>query len=256
MWQLEGTRVRWNSDRFRGELDLADPNNGLRILGWGSESIGNARILQLGWLAETSSDNELVTSEELASEELASEHFIRGNELIVSYAGSGAIQFQISLSVTDDPQAVDAIIIEACLSVQTDLLDVNPRVQIGSSLPGERWARVRIDRPPARVGALAPDDWESVDSDESGCALLFRFPGHSLSFGQIIQADDFINAGLVSDSAEQAPRLEAGLFPGKLEKGVLRRARIRALLMSRERDEPFLAEQLDQFSQTTPPLGA
>ena len=67
---------------------------------------------------------------------------------------------------------------------------------------------------------------------------------------------DFISGRVASVPETAGTRFEAQFFPEPIEKGVLRRARIRTLFTPREGDEAVVLKHVEQLARISPPLTA
>jgi hypothetical protein len=75
-----------------------------------------------------------------------------------------------------------------------------------------------------------------------------------LSYAEMVHPSDFVRADVSADNS--GVRLKTELFPESLEKGVIRRARMRALFIARSADEAVAAGLWCDFSTAAPPLTA
>lgn len=138
------------------------------------------------------------------------------------------------------------------ISVQTDLLDANPRMRVFHRLP--------IQGPPLMGNAdgLSPASGDGLDGtkefppDEGGC-LLLRLPGETISAVVLAHPADLVSVRLTQGDRDGAAVLsiQQDLFPLTLEKGVLLRARLRVAYVARENDVE-LAQRVHQQLLASP----
>jgi len=232
-------------------MDLAYPSRGLQAITWDGAALSDAALMQVT----------VARGDERA--ERIEDAYIRGNDLIVTYAeGSDrevrpqVCRRQVRWRVVHQPHAAPGIVLEVLVSVQTQYLDSDPRVQVTSVLPGREWMLLSGG---AAASDYRPVSWpdaspQVVDVAAACQALLARLPALACSYGHILTPNDLVHARLSWDAARRATALETTYFAGRLEKGVLRRARSRAVLMPRTGDAELLAELLRETVATAPPL--
>lgn len=170
------------------------------------------------------------------------ESYVRGSDLITAFDQSEADQFafQLNYRILMDP----APGIEVWMSVQTDDLDSEPVLKISCNSPsGEYWEILTHD------SVLGTD----IKSADSGPAALI-----SSSNGQtgiwLIQPSDQRHAELLSSPGEPTQSIE--LFDHFMEKGVIRRARMRFHLHAGEVSDSQLKSLYEAFANSDLPLTA
>ena len=141
------------------------------------------------------------------------------------------------------------------LSVQTDLLDSHPEASIHSFALNSRLFSIcgLNDRSPEEVG---PECQPALfDNQECGEHLfVFRNEGLGLSYAEMVHPSDFVErrAALKNESWF----CESVLFPERLEKGVIRRARISGWFLPAENDLAIAVNLARQFVAEPLPLTA
>jgi hypothetical protein len=180
--------------------------------------------------------------------------------MIVTYAETtpSPVRPQVCWRILDQPLLSPGIVVETIVSMQTRWPDSDPRIQITSVIPGREWFCLTGTTPTGEFQpiVLADHSPRSVDVLPAGTAFLARIPASPCSCGQVVVANDCVGAQLIWDPVKQVTTLSAAFFGERLEKGVLRRVRSRAVLMPRERDEELLAEFLVASVAAAPPLTA
>jgi hypothetical protein len=173
--------------------------------------------------------------------------------LVATYApaGAGTVRPQIYWRLFR-PEHIEGMGLDLIVSVQTDLLDSDPSMSTASILPVE--GLLRLHGPGAdQFEPLVIDDPAPLDAG----LLLFRLAGGRLSYVEMVHPSDFCRAGVrTEDAARHTARLSFPLFPGRLEKGVIRRARLRGCFLPREDDRSVAAALYGEFAASTPPLTA
>lgn len=144
-----------------------------------------------------------------------------------------------------------AATIDVLVSVRTDLMETRPQLTVRSALPtDEVFGLVDVDS--ARLEALGPHRPVRIEPCEGPGCLLFRPPETDLSYAEMVRAADSDHDEVAGpEGSGRTVVLRHQLFPGLLEKGVIRRAQVRGLLCQRTDDArtaaacyaAFLAEE-------------
>lgn len=137
------------------------------------------------------------------------------------------------------------------VSVQTSLLDNDPRLTTESRLP------------PAEVWSLVGDTWQQLTpgksplvlGPESGTsAILCRFAGEQPSYFEMTHPADFRRLGMEVEWGTSGIRIDRALFGHDLEKGVILRSRIRGGLVPRASDQTVARRAWQAFIASPLPL--
>jgi hypothetical protein len=247
MWQIHQSTARWESDRLRLSVDLACPALGFHDIAWQATEFPHTRVLQVSVPSRGHHDSERVE-----------DVYARGTDAIVTYAETShsPVHPQVYWRVLDTPHRSPAIILEAIVSVQTRLLDSDPRIQLASTVASDPWLHRAAEDSAQRFRTISPQSRSpvSIDVAPPGIALLARIRESAYSYGHIVHAADLIDARLTWDQAGQMSTLSTVFFGQRLEKGVLRRVRARAMLIPRAQDETLLAAHLHESVHAAPPL--
>jgi len=244
-WSVSGTTARLQTDSLAAQLDLRHPNRGLVAVqtrfhrGLWDEVRGDG-LLRVHAAGRSDEPHEVIDS------------YVRGTDLVAAYApvATGDVQFQIywrSLGSTlGRPVGLEVIV-----SVQTGLLDSDPGSVVSSLVSAEAVSGLgTLDQ------SALPDlgDVTTVDCGGAGGLVLFRLtPGH-LSYVEMIHPTDFCSSHVVATRG--LVRSTFRLFEERLEKGVIRRGRLRGFFLPREGDGATALELFSQFAATPPPLTA
>jgi hypothetical protein len=150
--------------------------------------------------------------------------------------------------------------VELILSMRTDLLDSQPQTLVFSSLRcDEVLSSLRLDVDAFR--AASPGKLQRADlSEEDVPAYLFRRPRSpgrkrvdaGVSYFQMVHPDDFFATDYRSKRYRE--QLTTTLFPERLEKGVIRRARVCGWFLPAENDLAVAVELARQFIDEPLPL--
>ncbi len=189
-------------------MDLAKPSQGIQVAGPGATPLHVLAIQPVPAHACQIDDQ-----------------FARGSDLMVRYLQSEHDQFafQVDLRAVPDAELGGAAAGFDCwLSVQTQLLDSHPTLE--------------ISHPSAKEG------WKSVSSIQ-----LYSATGGSLAV--LIHPSDLVQTELLDSNAG---RLR--LFGNFMEKGVIRRGRIRCLVSTQPLSESNLQSAYESFAASPLPL--
>jgi hypothetical protein len=252
-WQIDRHRAQLHLPHLKATIDLAQPAQGLVALRVGSDRLETARVLGLevpslaaggaGLLAECRACGWCLTASYRESQDWP----VR---LRAAWRASGAS------TSTDEAPAANAPLatIELVVSVETQVLDSRPQLTVGSALPTADVSRL-IDAPTLRFETLAGQVPCAIERDGRPACLLFRLPGSDLSYAEMVHPFDFVGDRLEGGMGSQ-PRVRVGhrLFDGRLEKGVILRARVRGVFLQRRHDARTAAKLYAAFARAEPPL--
>ncbi len=248
-WKLQGHRARLSLEPLRAVVDATQPASGLVEIGVGEASLTDAQLLGVLLPAFRREDTETIV-----------EFHSRGADLVAAYDATPDRPMRVDLLwhvfAPDDPAGPIAVV-DLVVSVRTLLLRSQPRVAVQSKLP-TRDAQRLVDAESNHFQPLGVDPVAAttvLPGDGTGC-ILFRLPGEEFSYAEMVHPTDFLHdelCGAVAD--DPVCTLRHDLFPERLEKGVIRRARVRGLLVPRDDDTRLAAESYLEFASTEPPLG-
>lgn len=189
----------------------------------------------------------------------AVEHYVRGGDLVATYANQPAadMRSQAYWRAASHERAGAIAAIELVLSVQTSLLDSSPRIFTYSRiLAGEASRLTKREGgsfvnivPPA--GAADPDD-----IPEAPQCYLFRLPGRQYSYVEMVHPDDSRNSSWDGwlHGTDYRLELRHELFSETLEKGVILRARVLGILLDRRDDKAAALHHWEAFLTEALPL--
>jgi hypothetical protein len=188
------------------------------------------------------------------------ESHVRGADLVVAYEASAHRPVRVdALWRAVAPAAGDQFLAAADLivSVRTDLLDSRPELGVQSVLPACEIVRLTARDPIAGEALPHPENAPAAFGRENGLGcLLFRPPGHDLSYAEMVHPADFQRDELHCGApGSREVRVVHQLFSMSLEKGVILRARVRGVFVPRRDDARIAAECYAAFAAADPPLG-
>jgi hypothetical protein len=247
VWRIEQSTAQWNSARLHATIELTRPAEGIQCLSFTRASLKGMQLMRVA-----------VPKGAHGLPKCVEDAYVRGPDIIVTYAETpqSPVRPQVYWRILDEPLVSPGVVLEAIVSIQTRLLDSDPRIELASTLPGRDWLCLAGDAATGGFRPVALDDRSprSIDIVPSGTALLGRIPVSSCSYGHILLATDLLDAHIAWDPAHRMTTLSAVFFGERLEKGILRRVRSRAILVPREQDEELMAELLITSVAAAPPL--
>lgn len=226
-WTLTDTVARLEEPNFAGEVDLLFPWHGFLLE---VASPGKIALMKVHTRAAGG-----------ATPETLVDSYQRGADLVATYAQTPERNIRPQLYW----RYVEPRGLELILSAQTSLLDSQPATTIESALPAGEALPLSAS---GQVLSVSQDQWHT--SDDAPRAVLFRPQGYDVSYVEMVHPTDF--AGIQLSVVDQLPTVRWHLFPERLEKGVIRRGRVRGVLVSREDDLHAAQQALAAFA--TSPL--
>lgn len=250
MWELRDQQARWESPDLSATVDLGHPDAGLAVA---HTRLGSARIplhhIHLGGLKSRGPQ----------WQEPLQDAWTRGDDLFAAYHPRQlhANQLEVYWRIL---RGVSVPAVEWIVSVHTGLLDDLPTTWMRSTLPAThlRWLPfgpgATRELPVTPANPVGPELVGLACGDAPG-AVLAELPGG----GQYLEAVHPADYSAVEVSAANGGRIiRSRLFPDRLEKGVIRRARLRGWFLppvhSPDSNLELATTLLRQFSESTPPL--
>jgi len=241
LWSLENTLAKLQTTGLTAEIDLLKPHAGLGQLCYESAVLpGFVLGVELG------------ISEPLPSGELQ-DVFLRGNDLAVTYAATQERPFSLQVYWRATTDQRNAVVVDTILSLQTDLLESFPALTVTTQLPAASVWQL------AGAGSTAPElIFDSKEqrhslSSESSDSLLLRPADKDWSYAETTHPEDRGNSQ-IRLTKSQSYCFERNLGGGFLEKGVIRRLRVRGAFLPRENDARQAAEYFSNLVTEQPPL--
>lgn len=232
LWRLEAGRAQLQLAPLTAQLDLNDLRQGFTPGEPGAAHF--ARLLGLespNWQANLPALRDC---------------FTRGNDLIAYYDPQPSWPIGLELHWSAAASASSQRQLDLQISAQTPLLDCNPRIDVLCELTAGEVLR---------IAAGAADSIDLADiSAAASAATLCRPAESSYSLLLMVHPTDYCTGQLTR--RDGAIALRQALFTEHLEKGVIRRARLRCLLLDRADDLAVAARELERFSAEDPDLSA
>ncbi|MCU0877340.1 MAG: hypothetical protein MUF06_06095 [Pirellulaceae bacterium] len=185
------------------------------------------------------------------------EAYVRGSDLVATYAKTPPYHVA--------PQAYwratwiaewEAVKLELVLSVQTDLLDSQPRCTIESGGQATSlWMAGEFDGSAFREWSTAAPTSAGA-GDASPQLYVLRNEQAGFSYAELVHPMDFVAASIDADLGTTGGifSVRSTLFPERLEKGVIRRARVGGWFLPLENDLAAAAALAQAFVGEPLPL--
>jgi hypothetical protein len=243
MWSVLDSYALWESKLLHAKIDLSRPELGLHSLVLNAAPLQKARLFQTQ--LEASGGDPQATPSEV---------FQRGPELAVTYAETAEqpVQRQVhwKIAETIDPLRV---VVDLVVCVQTSQLDSDPRIGVASSLSPGSWLQLR------QIADQIQFEGLEIKGEQQGCPVgvyVAQCPNSTVHYAQLLLPSDELTAKVSQIETNDTSTLKVVLFRERLEKGVIRCARIRGVIGENVLDEASANELADQFRRTPMPLGA
>jgi hypothetical protein len=234
LWQLDDSIAQLKAERFSTTVDLNRPNLGLNDIVVNGTLLSGCVPLQ-------------ITPEPPApkSGESLVDWYVRGHDLVATYAQRPPRTVQPTYYWRSLQASRDVLGVELMVSMQTSLLDSDATFRSLSECRGDaHWLSEANKATP-----ITATDWESpVDSRGF---FLFRL-ARETSYVEMVFPSDFLGAEVTTSNG--LSQLRYRMFPEELEKGVIRRGRIRALFLPSADDVNLAWEAYAQLCAEQPPL--
>ncbi len=275
-WLLESSCGTLRIGPLTATLDLARPSRGLIAVRY------HGQPLALSLLAlEAAAPGQLDGTRLL-------ERYVQWDNLVAAYGESPSWPVRVDArwrAGIEEPLAV----LDLVVSVRTPLLDSRPEMAVWNTVAATgAWRLASADPGRFEPCSVAPGPQASSAATAGLCSgaestgeesnrgapgcLLFRLPGDAWSFAAMVHPADCTGLELkrvrgsfldfdpadctrVKVTRARAFRLAYRLFSGRLEKGVILRARLRCLLLPRDSDLSLAAAHYASFIAAEPPLG-
>lgn len=228
MWKLNGTEAYLEQGKWRALYCTAHPELGVLLTHSDSKT---CRAL-VGLIQPSA-----------GSSRPASESYVRQNDLIADFAQSDQSQFGFETYFRLVQNTThDLLGLEIWLSVQTELLDSTPAMDLTSIIPNSQWESVSD-----LMVEGVPAGWRSLPQGDSSAIA-------GLGALVLVHPLDVAQTSYVANPLTGRDMLPLRIFSHFMEKGVIRRARVQIYLSC----EPFSAglcrELFEQFAASELPL--
>ncbi len=207
-WNINGAVATATLGDYQITVDAADPSRGVQ---WTTSAVKGFNGNTLQFIPPVSAKSVPVLTD----------LYVRGSDLIASYEQlpGAEVQPQLYWRLLEHAE-LEAVGVQLLLSMQTSLLQSEPRCTVVSNLDGVRTAIWNWKEKTWWGGDVAqPIDLRSTPS-AGGFVTWFSQPKEANSYIEVIYPDDQVTQHVTLG------RSEACFFAEHLEKGVIRRGRI------------------------------
>ena len=242
-WRLEGALARLTCGPLEAVASCNERGHDFVVTRWNGKPVSDVAVLGSAGPKEAS-----------ASITIA-ERYLRGADFVAICNPSG--KFRIATQVywratVHETKSVASV--ELVLSTQTELLDSVPTWTVTSFLGGaKRFLACGLERSRFEDISGAAKSIDAAECKEH--LLLFRIESLGMSYAQMVHPSDFVSAH-ATFLGDKPFGVEATLFPEHLEKGVIRRGRIRGWFMPAENDQEMAVRLAREFVGEPLPLTA
>ncbi|NIL98471.1 MAG: hypothetical protein GTO53_11290 [Planctomycetales bacterium] len=227
-WQLELPQAVLRADTCSARLTVAEPQRGLESVFPYFKRHEDARLFQVR-----------IGHGEPGKLPVA-DAYTRLNDLIVSYAESAVstCSSQIYWRFLDPSDQKDMLSgIDVIISAQTSLLDAQPEIMASSRIAAAEVLRLAdADSAACQTMDIGPTPKQLGPDGGPGC-FLFRPADENFSYVEMIHPTDFSRAELLRPEGDrEVTDLRHVVINRWMEKGVIVRARLRGVFVSRSDD--------------------
>jgi hypothetical protein len=236
-WTLTDQQAHLTTRKLSAVFDLCNPKQGWQTIVFGQETLRELKPVQ-------------VTAHPPVSQETIIESYIRGDDLVTTYAQLPERTVRPQLHFRDLAASLEDSCagVEMVVAVQTSLLDSDPTFSLVTEVNSKEVYGLKHD-----------EDWDAVDtgSEREIAAELFtggfvfRLADCDVSYAELVFPADFQGARLTGG---EAARLSYQIFPEFLEKGVIRKGRIWSVLLPQQGDLEAVKSIYQQMQIAPPPL--
>ncbi len=215
-WSLQAFDATFDSPGFCASLDLLRPSGGLTDLKYRGATIAGIA------LGISPSDHKIGGSDEIA------DAYVRGTDLVVTYTQTEERPFALQVYWRVSNNRDDVVQLDAIVSLQTCLLESFPNIWTSTNLPGNVADGLQ-------VGSLLRSD-------------------AAWSYAESVQPEDRGTLRSMDSSGQDHVRIAHQLGGQFLEKGVIRRLRVRGLFLPRDNDIELAEKYLASMKSEELPL--
>ncbi len=225
-WKIEGDAAQLQIGPLTAQLSLPFPERGLHQVAFAGVSATDSPASFLAVLAQP-----------VERAEQIHDCYVRGSDLVVTYSETAErdVRLQLYWRAFEFPEEnSQAFGVDLITSTQTSKLYSDPTLLIASRMPA-----IGEPRLVAAMGDSGP--------------IMLRLNPPAWSFAQAVHPSDFDQASAALDGDGRG-EIRHQLFAPGLEKGVIRRGRLRGIFVPREQDELLVDESYAEFVKQELPL--
>jgi hypothetical protein len=257
-WTVQHQIAQFQCSTLTGRLDTSHPGHGLHHLALDGRAF-DARLLCIYRISKRAKPVEYPTSPAehaitKGPEWMVADSYVRGCDLVASYLPSKEWPYspEVYWRVCSEFGACALASISLILSVNTHLLDSWPRISLQSCFTAEEVLFLHADATKENTDVIRKSEHVFRPSSTLSCRL-HRLPDRPFSYAEIMPATDFCEAR-IQHNADNKCYARWELFSHFLEKGVIRRARLQAVVLPRENDVELALRCCRQLENAPLPL--
>jgi hypothetical protein len=257
-WTVQCSIAQFQCGFLTGRLDISHPGHGLHHLALDGHAF-DARLLCIYRISErakpveypTSSTEHVITK---GPEWMVADSYVRGRDLVASYLPTKEWPYspEVYWRACSESEASPLASISLILSVNTHLLDSWPRISLQSCFTTDEVMFLQADSTKANTDVIRNSERVFRPSSTLSCRL-HRLSDQRFSYAEIMPATDFCEAR-IQHNADNKCYARWELFSHFLEKGVIRRARLQAIVLPRENDVELALRCCRQLENAPLPL--
>lgn len=252
-WSFRRPIGQLSSAALQGQVDATNPQRGLHGLRLHGEPLEGHL---LGVTRAADGQSAAATTQEHSWPSRLADAYVRGHDLVATYEPDADWPYapQVYWSADTAGNASSAFAsLRLLVSIQTELLDTHPLLDVASELPADEVLHFDVrGNEPSDLQSVADGSPQTIDPRGEMCCLLRRLPG-GLSCAETMPASDFLRL-TVRHEAGGVCRTQWRLFSEFLEKGVIHRARVGLVFLPRENDVQLAVESCRSFKKRPLPL--
>lgn len=242
VWQLRGSQASFGAGPLSVSLELDWPQRGLKPGKPGHKG------LYLGVGLMDPPDTAVPANCKIPVQDA----YVRGRDLVAVYEQTPTRPYRTTLywhalSPKSAPGALLAI--ELMVSVQTSLLDSQPTLEVRSALRTDEQLAADADG-----HFVVLDSAGAAESNEAARCVLARLQGSDISYLEMLHPTAFADSLIKPDGGKEMGLRHRLFCPAELEKGVILRARLRAIWLPRAGDSEAAAGYYRSFLASPTPL--
>lgn len=216
-WSLQANEATFTSADFSASISLLKPGRGVTNISYRGDPTEG---LVLGI---SPSEHKIEGSEEIA------DAYVRGSDLVVTYAQTEARPFALQIYWRVNLVGERVVQLDGIVSLQTCLLESFPLITARTELPSEI-------------------------TDGMPAGTLLRGGSTAWSYAELVQPEDRGESPDIDSSNRDRVAIHHQLGGQFLEKGVIRRLRLRGLFLPRENDLKLAEKYLASLENEELPL--
>lgn len=245
-WQLQGTSAQLRTPQLAATIDVLRPQRGVESIRFRARPEPSPNDAEMPPLPDAHLMQVALPAG--AEVETVFECWTRANDLVAVYASTATRPSQPEI-YWRAVSAADAHGLELIVSVHTGILDDDPSIRLTTVLAARSVAWWYAAS--SHFHHMDLDTARSFEGEQGRGACVMQLEP-TLCYVEMIYPSDFCRVDLAY--RPQGVRLQSSLFPERLEKGVIRRGRVRGWLLPSVPDAARLAQLYRDFAESDLPL--